>query len=72
MVFNWVGGAWLWVSMFDVFWVLFEVVVLGGVFWPQVSIVRACVRARVCVNMCVCVCAGLGIFGASTGEKKIF
>jgi len=37
----------LWVSMFDIFWVLFEVVVLGGGFWPQVSIVCVCVRARV-------------------------
>ena len=36
----------LWVSMFDVFWVLFGVVVLGGGFWPQVSIV--------CVCVCVC------------------
>jgi len=33
--------------MFDVFWVLFGVVVLGGGFWPQVSIV--------CVCVCVCV-----------------
>jgi len=32
----------LWVSMFDVFWVLFGVVVLGGGFWPQVSIVSVC------------------------------
>jgi len=38
----------LWVSMFDVFWVLFGVVVLGGGFWPQFSIVcmRVCARAR--------------------------
>ena len=39
------GVRGLWVSMFDVFWVLFGVVVLGGGSWPQVSIV------------CVCVCA---------------
>jgi len=40
------GMRGLWVSMFDVFWVLFGVVVLGGGFWPQVSIV--------CVCVCVC------------------
>ena len=28
MVFNWVGVRGLWVSMFDVFWILFGVVVL--------------------------------------------
>jgi len=44
VLFNWVGRGWLWVSMFDVFWVLFWVVVLSGVFWPQVSIVCACAR----------------------------
>jgi len=49
----------LWVSMFEVFWVLFGVVVLGGGFWPQVSIV------------CVCVRAWLGAFGINT-EKKHF
>jgi len=43
------GVRGLWVSIFDVFWVLFGVVVLGGVFWPQVSI--------------VCLCAWLGVFG---------
>ena len=31
--------------MFDVFWVLFGVV-LGGGFWPQVSTVCVCVCAR--------------------------
>ena len=36
----------LWVSMFDVFWVLFGVVVLGGGFWPRVSILCVCVCAR--------------------------
>ena len=56
------GVRGLWVSMFDVFWVLFGVVVLGGGFWPQVSIL--------CV--CVCVHAWLGAFGISTGEKNIF
>ena len=49
----------LWVSMFDVFWVLFRVVLSGG-FWPQVSI------------LCVGVCTWLGAFGISTGEKKTF
>ena len=39
------GVRGLWVSMFEVFWVLFGVVVLGGGFWPQVSIVCVCVRA---------------------------
>ena len=53
------GVRGLWVSMFDVFWVLFGVVVLGGGFWPQVSI------------LCVCVRAWLGAFGISTGEKNI-
>ena len=33
----------MWVSVFDVFWILFGVVVLSGVFWPQVSIVCVCV-----------------------------
>jgi len=46
---TWVGVRGLWVGMFDVFWVLFGVVVLGGDFLPQVSIV--------CVCVCVCVCA---------------
>jgi len=57
------GVRGLWVSMFDAFWVLFGFVVLGGGFWPQVSIV--------CVCVCVCVCAWLGAFGVSTGEKNI-
>jgi len=35
--------------MFDVFWIFSGVVVLGGFFWPQVSIVCVCV----CVCMCV-------------------
>jgi len=52
------GVRGLWVSMFDVFWFLFGVV-LGGGFWPQVSIV------------CVCVRAWFGAFGISTGEKNI-
>ena len=59
MVFYWVGVRGLWVSVFKVFWILFGVVVLGGGFWPQVSIV------------CVCVCVWLGAFGVSTGEKNI-
>ena len=42
------GVRGLWVSMFDVFWFHFRVVVLGGGFWPQVSVV--------CVCVCVCVC----------------
>ena len=33
--------------MFDVSWVFFGVVVLGGVFWPQVSIVCVCARGLV-------------------------
>ena len=38
----WVRG--LWISMFDVFRVLFGVVVLSGLFWgAQVSIVCVCV-----------------------------
>ena len=50
--------------MFDVFWVLFGVVVLGGgFFWPQVSIMCVCVCVRACVR------AWLGAFGVSTGEK---
>ena len=36
------GVRGLWVSMFDVFWVPFGVV-LGGGFWPQVSILCVCV-----------------------------
>ena len=44
MVFSWVGGRCLWVSMFDVFRVLFGDVVLSGGFWPQVSIACVCVR----------------------------
>jgi len=40
------GVRGLWVSMFDVFWVLFGAV-LGGGFWPQVSVVCVCVCARV-------------------------
>ena len=45
------GVRGLWVSTFDVFWVLLGVVVLGGVFFgPQVSSARACACA------CVCVC----------------
>jgi len=59
MVFSWVGVRGLGVSVFKVFWILFGVVVLGGGFWPQVSIV------------CVCVCVWLGAFGVSTGEKNI-
>ena len=43
-------GGGLWVSMCDVFWVLFVVVVLSGGFWPQVSIVCVCVCVR-----CACV-----------------
>jgi len=43
------GVRGLWVSMFDVFWVLFGVVVvLGGVFGLRFPM-------RVC--LCVCVCA---------------
>jgi len=52
----------LWVSIFDVFWFLFGVLVLGGGFWPQVSILCACARAR----------AWLGAFDITTGEKKHF
>ena len=59
------GVRGLWVSMFDIFWVLFGVVVLGGVFWPQVSIVC------VCVGVCVRARAWLGAFGVSTGEKNV-
>jgi len=40
------GVRGLWVSVFDVLWVVFGVVVLGGGFWPQVSIVCVCVCAR--------------------------
>ena len=36
----------MWVSMFDVFRVLFGVVVLSGSFRPQVSIVCVCVCVR--------------------------
>jgi len=39
------GVCGLWVSVFDVFCVLFGVVVLGGCFWPQVSMK--------CVFVCV-------------------
>jgi len=53
----------LWVSMFDVLWVLFGVVVLRGVF-------VASGFHSVCV--CVCVCTWLGAFGVTTGEKKHF
>ena len=42
MVFNWVG-AWLWVSMFNVFWVLFRLFSVG-VFWPHASILCVCAR----------------------------
>ena len=50
----------MWVSMFDVFWVLFGVVVLGGGFFGLRFPLR------------VCVCAWLGAFGASTEKKKYF
>jgi len=40
------GVRGLWGSVFEVFWVLFRVVVLGGGFWPHVSVVRACVCVR--------------------------
>jgi len=40
------GGGGLWVSMFDVLWVVFGVVVLGGGFWPQASILCVCARVR--------------------------
>ena len=37
----------LWGSMYDVFWVLFLVVVLGGALWPQVSVVCVGVALRI-------------------------
>ena len=48
----------MWVSMFDVFWVLFGLVVVGGRFWPQVSI--------------LCVFVWLGVFVICTVAKKYF
>ena len=60
------GVRGLWVSVFDIFWVLFRVVVLGRVFWLQVSIVCVCV----CVSG-VRVRAWLGAFGVSSGDKNI-
>jgi len=57
------GVRGLWVSMFDVFWVLFGVVVYGGGFLAS---------GFHCVCVCLCVCAWLGPFGVSTGEKKTF
>ena len=50
------GVRGLWVSMFDVFWVLFGVVVLGGGFFGPRFPLCVCVRAR----------AWLGTFGVST------
>jgi len=49
--------AWLWVSVFDVFWVFFELFSVG--------ILASGFH-------CVCVRAWLGAFGVSTGEKKYF
>ena len=44
--------------MFDIFWVLLGVVVLGGGLFG------------LRFPLCVCVCVWLGAFGVSTGEKK--
>ena len=44
------GVRGLWVSMFDVFWVLFGVVLDGGFFGLRFPLC-------VCVFVCVCVCA---------------
>ena len=55
------GVRGLWVSMFNVFWVLFGSLFSVGVFD---------LRFPLCV--CVCVCTWLGAFGISTGEKKTF
>ena len=41
------GVRGLCVSMFDVFWILFELLFSVGVFWPQVSIVFVCARGLV-------------------------
>ena len=41
------GVRGLWGSMYDVFWVLFWVVVLGGGLWPQVSVVCVGVALRI-------------------------
>jgi len=45
----------LWVSMFDVFWVLFGVVFLGGGFFGLTYPLCVCVCVCVCVCACVCV-----------------
>ena len=48
MVFNMGWGCVVYgVSMLDVFWGLFGVVVLGGGFWPQVSVVCVHVAWRI-------------------------
>jgi len=59
------GVPGLWVSMFDVFWVLFGDVVLGGFFFGLRF------PLFVCVCVCVCVRAWLGAFGVSSGDKNI-
>jgi len=41
------GVRGLWVSIFDVFWVLFGLLFSVGVFWPQVPIVFVCARGLV-------------------------
>ena len=52
------GVRGLWVSMFDVFWVPFGVVVLGGGFFASgFHCVSVCVCVCVSVYVCVCVCA---------------
>jgi len=48
--------------MFDVFWVLFGVVVLGGGFWPQVSILCVCMCVRACVRVFVCMCVYVCVY----------
>jgi len=51
------GVRGLWVSMFDIFWVLFGLLFSVGVFGLRFP-------------LCVYVCAWLGAFGISTGERK--